>query len=75
MKTFEIITEADARALLPGETVTLVAGGHVTPLAQDTLRGRSATRSRTATPRPALSSMAPALGQPLRPTRSGGFAR
>ena len=43
MKTFEIITEADARALLPGETVTLVAGGHVTPLAQDTLRERRVT--------------------------------
>jgi len=43
MKTFEIITEADARALLPGETVTLVAGGHVTPLAQDTLKERRVT--------------------------------
>jgi ribose 5-phosphate isomerase B len=38
MKRFEIITEADARALAPGSTVTLAAGGHITPLAQDTLR-------------------------------------
>jgi ribose 5-phosphate isomerase B len=38
MKRFEIITEADARALPPGSSVTLVAGGHITPLAQDTLR-------------------------------------
>ena len=38
MKRFEIITEADARALTPGSTVTLAAGGHITPLAQDTLR-------------------------------------
>jgi ribose 5-phosphate isomerase B len=40
MKRFEIITEADARMLEPGETVTLVRGGHVTPLAHDTLRAR-----------------------------------
>jgi ribose 5-phosphate isomerase B len=38
MKRFEIITEADARALPPGSSVTLAAGGHITPLAQDTLR-------------------------------------
>jgi RpiB/LacA/LacB family sugar-phosphate isomerase len=40
MKTFEIITEADARTLEVGSTVSLKAGGHVTPLAQDTLRAR-----------------------------------
>jgi ribose 5-phosphate isomerase B len=38
MKTFEIITETDARLLTRGETVTLARGGHITPLAQDTLR-------------------------------------
>jgi ribose 5-phosphate isomerase B len=43
MKTFEIITEADARALTPGETVTLASGGHVTPLSQDTLKERRVT--------------------------------
>lgn len=43
MKRFEIITEADARVLQPGETVQLARGGHVTPLAQDTLRERRIT--------------------------------
>ena len=40
MKRFQILTEADARALEYGSTVTLVAGGLVTPLAQDTLNAR-----------------------------------
>jgi ribose 5-phosphate isomerase B len=40
MKRFEIITEADARMLAHGETVILAARGHVTPLAEDTLRAR-----------------------------------
>ena len=39
-RKFDIITEADARSLPPGEAVTLARGGHVTPLAQDTLRER-----------------------------------
>ena len=43
MKRFEIITEADARGLERGETVMLAKGGHVTPLAQDTLRERRVT--------------------------------
>ncbi len=43
MKTFDIITEADARVLAIGETVTLARGGHVTPLAKDTLRERRVT--------------------------------
>jgi hypothetical protein len=43
MKTFEIITEADARVLERGETVMLVRAGHVTPLAQDTLQERRVT--------------------------------
>jgi ribose 5-phosphate isomerase B len=43
MKTFEIITETDARTLDQGSTVTLKAGGHVTPLALDTLRERRVT--------------------------------
>lgn len=43
MKKFEIITEADARLLARGETVMLAARGHVTPLAQDTLRERRIT--------------------------------
>ena len=40
MKTFQIITESDARVLERGATVTLARGGHVTPLAQDTLAER-----------------------------------
>ena len=40
MKRFDIITEADARVLAPGETVVLARGGHVTPLAHDTLAAR-----------------------------------
>ena len=40
MKRFDIITEADARAIEIGSSVTLAPGGHITPLALDTLRAR-----------------------------------
>ncbi|MBI4263097.1 MAG: RpiB/LacA/LacB family sugar-phosphate isomerase [Acidobacteria bacterium] len=40
MKRFQLITEADARVLEYGSAVVLVAGGHVTPLARDTLKAR-----------------------------------
>src|SRR3989449_10307718 len=40
MKKFEIITETDARVLARGEAVPRARGGHLTPLAQDTLTGR-----------------------------------
>jgi ribose 5-phosphate isomerase B len=43
MKTFDIITEADARVLRRGETVSLAPRGHITPLASDTLRERRIT--------------------------------
>jgi ribose 5-phosphate isomerase B len=43
MKRFEIITEADARVLAHGDTVMLAKGGHITPLAQDTLKERRVT--------------------------------
>jgi ribose 5-phosphate isomerase B len=43
MKKFEIITESDARVLAPGETVMLARGGHITPLARDTLKERTVT--------------------------------
>lgn len=43
MKRFEIITEADARVLEMGETVALQRGGHVTPLAADTLKAKRVT--------------------------------
>jgi ribose 5-phosphate isomerase B len=43
MKSFEIVTEADARVLEIGETIALKKGGHVTPLAADTLAARRIT--------------------------------
>ncbi len=42
-KRFDIITEADARTLDIGATVELTPGGHVTPLAKDTLAARRVT--------------------------------
>jgi ribose 5-phosphate isomerase B len=43
MKRFDIITEIEARSLARGETVELSLRGHITPLAQDTLRERHIT--------------------------------
>ncbi len=43
MKRYDIITEADARLLELGSTVELAPGGHVTPLARDTLAARRVT--------------------------------
>lgn len=43
MKRFDIITETDARTLDIGAAVELSAGGHVTPLAKDTLASRRVT--------------------------------
>jgi ribose 5-phosphate isomerase B len=43
MKSFDIITEADARTLEVGSSVALKPGGHVTPLAADTLKARRIT--------------------------------
>ncbi len=43
MNRYDIITEADARSLDVGSTVQLNPGGHVTPLARDTLRARRVT--------------------------------
>jgi ribose 5-phosphate isomerase B len=40
LRRFGIISETDARQIEPGSTVELEKGGHVTPLAQDTLRER-----------------------------------
>jgi ribose 5-phosphate isomerase B len=42
-RRFDIITEAEARQIERGATVELARGGHVTPLAQDTLRDRRVT--------------------------------
>jgi ribose 5-phosphate isomerase B len=43
MTRYDILTEADARILEPGTSVIVSAGGHVTPLALDTLRERRIT--------------------------------
>jgi ribose 5-phosphate isomerase B len=43
VRTFDLISESDARTIEPGATVELAAGGHVTPLAWDTLRARRIT--------------------------------
>lgn len=43
VQRFEIITETDARQIERGATVELAKGGHITPLAQDTLRERRVT--------------------------------
>lgn len=59
MKTFDIITEADARVLSPGETVTLSRRGHVTPLALDTLRERKITVVREGSASPEDLQLAP----------------
>jgi ribose 5-phosphate isomerase B len=58
---FDIITEADARQLGIGSVVELAPGGHVTPLAQDTLRERRVTVVRAGSTDPFLpSDLAPA---------------
>ena len=43
MERFDLITEATARQIAAGSTVELAEGGHVTPLAQDTLRANRVT--------------------------------
>ena len=43
MRRFEIITEADARTIDLGASVELAPGGHITPLARDTLAARRVT--------------------------------
>jgi ribose 5-phosphate isomerase B len=40
VKRFQMVTEADARVLEYGSTIVLLAGGHITPLAGDTLKAR-----------------------------------
>jgi len=54
-----MITEADARVLESGSTVVLVPGGHITPLAQDTLKERRVSVVREGTD-PDSSDLAPA---------------
>lgn len=59
MKRFQIVTEADARLLEPGSTIALAAGGHVTPLAHDTLTSRRITVVRDGSD-PDVTALAPA---------------
>ncbi len=54
-----MVTEADARVLEYGSTIVLVPGGHITPLAQDTLTSRRISVVREGTD-PDLASLAPA---------------
>jgi ribose 5-phosphate isomerase B len=59
-KPYDIITEADARVLPPGTTVRLARYGHVTPLADDTLRARRITVIREdGVPTAAMDGLAP----------------
>jgi len=60
LKRFEIITETDARVLTRGETVMLARGGHITPLAADTLKERRVTVVREGQPSDADVALAPA---------------
>jgi len=61
VRRFNLITETDARAIEPGSTVELDRGGHVTPLARDTLRERRVTVVPAGTVDPALpADLAPA---------------
>jgi len=60
LKRFEIITETDARVLTPGETVMLAKGGHITPLAADTLKERRVTVVREGQASEADAALAPA---------------
>jgi RpiB/LacA/LacB family sugar-phosphate isomerase len=61
-----LITETDARQLEPGTTVELERGGHVTPLAKDTLAERRVTVVPAGTIDPAL----PADLGPVSPVRT-----
>ncbi|HEY7058556.1 MAG TPA: ribose 5-phosphate isomerase B [Vicinamibacterales bacterium] len=56
---FDIITEADARRIEHGATVELSPGGHVTPLARDTLNARRVSVVAAGSVDPDLSDLAP----------------
>jgi ribose 5-phosphate isomerase B len=66
MKRFSLITEADAQRLEPGTTVALRPGGHVTPLARDTLRER---RIEVVTGEPLDAAAVAGLAPPAAPRR------
>lgn len=54
VRRFTLIVESDARHIEAGTTVELEAGGHITPLAADTLRERRVTVVPLGTVDPAL---------------------
>jgi hypothetical protein len=58
-----MITEADARVLDIGSTIILVGGGHITPLAQDTLKARRVSVVREGTD-PDAADLAPVATSP-----------
>jgi ribose 5-phosphate isomerase B len=60
MQRFSLITETDARRLSPGDTVELLPGGHITPLARDTLRDLRITVVRAGLLDEDLAALAPA---------------
>src|SRR6478672_538231 len=65
VRKFSIITETDALSIEHGSTVELEKGGHVTPLAQDTLRERRVTVVRAGSVDPSI----PADLAPVSPVR------
>jgi ribose 5-phosphate isomerase B len=65
VRRFSIITETDALSIERGSTVELEKGGHVTPLAQDTLRERRVTVARAGSVDPSI----PADLAPVSPVR------
>ena len=78
VRAFDIITEADARLIEPGTSVELRKGGHVTPLAADTLRARRVTVVPAGSLDPELpANLAPAADVQLPAARHAGavFAR
>ena len=65
VRRFVLIDEAEARRIEPGSTVELEKGGHVTPLAADTLRARRVT----VVPAGSIDAAIPADLAPVSPVR------
>jgi ribose 5-phosphate isomerase B len=65
VRRYALIAEADARQIEPGTVVELEAGGHVTPLAADTLRAKRVTVVPSGTADPTV----PADLAPVHPVR------
>ncbi len=71
VRRFGLISESDARQIEPGSTVELEKGGHVTPLAWDTLRARRVT----VVPAGTVDASLPADLAPVAPVRAWSSAR